>query len=438
MNRRQFLHTTSGLAACAAAFPQIVPASAFGKGGTVAPSERIRMAFIGVGSMGGGHLRAFLEYPEVRVCAVCDVREEFRERAKQSVDSRYGSAECEAYEDYRELLARNDIDAVLIAVPDHWHVLIGIEAARQGKHMYYEKPVGRTVQEAKALRAAVRRYGVVFQFGTQQRSTGYYRQACELVNNGNIGELHTIMIGSASSQYCAFPPEQSVPAGFNYEMWLGPAPWAPYTAERCTRNWTLIYDYSLGCVSGAWGVHDVDIAQWALRAENTGPVEVEGTGVFPTDNLYDTATSWEVEHKYANGVKLIHMDMPTAMKRAREQFSLNWMGMLFQGTEGWIYVSRAGIHANPASMLRRSPGPHGVHFPRSLDHRKNFLESVRTGKDPIAPIEAAVRSDTVCHQADIAMRLGRRLRWDPVAEEFTNDPAANRMLSRAMRSPWHL
>jgi len=438
MNRRQFLNSTGAFAACAAAFPQIVPSSVLGKDGSTPPSERIGMGFIGVGSMGGGHLRTFLGYPDVCIRAVCDVREEFRLKAKQSVESSYGPNTCAVYEDYRELLARTDIDAVLIAVPDHWHVLIGIEAARQGKHMYSEKPVGRTVEEAKALRAAVRRYGVTFQFGTQQRSTSYYRQACDLVNNGRIGTLHTIMIGSATSQYCPIQPEQPVPSGFNYEMWLGPAPWAPYTFERCTRNWTLIYDYSLGCVSGAWGVHDVDIAQWALRADNTGPTEVEGTGTFPTDNLYDTATSWEVEHKYPNGVKLIHMDMPTAMKRAPEQFSLNWMGMLFQGTDGWVYVSRAGIHARPESILRQPFGPNDVRFPRSTDHRRNFLEAVRNGQDPISPIEAAVRADTVCHQADIAMRLGKRLQWDAVKEEFVNEPAANRMLSRAMRSPWRL
>jgi predicted dehydrogenase len=431
-SRRQFLKLSTALA-----FPSIVSASTLGLNGATAASDRIVMGMIGVGSMGSGHVRGFLSHQDVRVAAVCDVRDEFRQRARKSVDSHYGNAACAVYHDFRELLARTDLDAVLIAVPDHWHALIGIEAARNGKHMYYEKPMGRTVAESLAVRQAVARHGVVFQFGTQQRSSYNYRFAAELVRNGRIGQLQQIMIGSAMTQYVANQPAQPVPPGFDYEFWLGPAPWAPYTYERCTRNWTLIYDYSLGCVSGAWGVHDVDIAQWVMNADHTGPTAVEGTGVFPAEGLYDTAQSWEVEHTYPGGVKLVHMDMRTALKRA-PQFQLHWMGMLFQGTEGWIYVSRDGVDTEPRSLARIVFGPNDIQYPRSTDHRRNFLDSVRTGRKPVSPIEAAVRSDTVCHQADIAMRLKRRLNWDPVVEAFVNDEQANRMLSRPMRSPWHL
>jgi len=432
-SRRCFLKRSS----LAAVFPAIVSSSALGLNGAVAASDRIVMGMIGVGSMGSGHVRGFLTHPDVRVVAICDVREEFRARAKATVDAKYGDKACATFADFRELLARRDIDGVLIAVPDHWHALIGIEAARAGKHMYYEKPMARTVAESKAARAAILRHQVVFQFGTQQRSSYNYRFTAELVRNGRIGELKRIMIGSATSQYVPNQPEQPVPPGFDYEMWLGPAPWAPYTFERCTRNWTLIYDYSLGCVSGAWGIHDVDIAQWVLGTDHTGPVEVEGWGTFPKEGLYDTATAWEVEHTYANGVKLIHMDMRTALKKAR-QFSLHWMGMLFEGTEGWVYVSRDGVHAEPQSLLKAVIGPNETQFPRSTDHRRNFLDCVKTFRQPISPIEAAVRSDTVCQQADIAMRLKRKLRWDPVREAFVEDEQANRMLSRAMRTPWHL
>ncbi|RPI24066.1 MAG: gfo/Idh/MocA family oxidoreductase [Acidobacteria bacterium] len=431
--RRSFLKGTC----LAGAFPTIVSPFALGLNGSVPASDRIVMGMIGVGSMGGGHVRAFLTHADVHVAAICDVREEHRNRAKEAVDAKYGDKACKTYSDFRELLARRDIDAVLIAVPDHWHALIGIEAAQAGKDMYYEKPMARTVAESKAARSAILRHQVVFQFGTQQRSSYNYRFAAELVRNGRIGELKTIMIGSATSQFVPNQPEQPVPPGFDYEMWLGPAPWAPYTFERCTRNWTLIYDYSLGCVSGAWGIHDVDIAQWVLGTDNTGPGEVEGWGVFPKEGLYDTATAWEVEHSYPGGVKLIHMDMRTALKKAK-QFSLHWMGMLFEGTEGWIYVSRDGVHTEPASLSKVVIGPNEKQFPKSTDHRRNFLDCVRTRRQPISPIEAAVRSDTVCHQADIAMRLKRRLRWDPVAELFVGDEQANRMLSRAMRSPWHL
>ena len=426
ITRRSLLTSTAAIAG----FPAIIPASAFGA------NDRIVMASIGVGGMGGGHLRELLGEPRVRLAAICDVRAEHRDRAKAAVDARYGDTSAKTYNDYRELLAREDIDAVLIAVPDHWHALIGLEAARRGKHMYYEKPMAITVREGQAMREAIKRYGVVFQFGTQQRSSQGYRHAVELVRNGRIGQLKTIMLGSANSQYVPDQPTQQVPDGFDYEFWLGPAPWAPYTFERCTRNWTLIADYSLGCIGGAWGVHDVDIAQWANDADFTGPITVEGQGVYPKTGLYDTVTSWEVEHTYANGVKLIHMDLRTAKKRA-PQFGVGGMAMLFIGTEGWVYVSRSALRTEPASLARTVIGPNEIKVVKSNSHKQNFLDAIRTGARPISHIESAVRADTVCHQADIAMRLGRKLNWDPVKEIF-DDPQANRMLSREMRGPWHV
>lgn len=434
MRRRRFLHKFSaGLAAAVTASPQFRMARA----GEVSANGRIQMGFIGVGRMGFGHLRAFLGYPDVRVLAVCDVRASHRERAVDRVNRHYGNRDCRSYEDFRELLARSDIDAVLIAVPDHWHVLIGCEAARRGKAMYFEKPVGRSVREGQTLRETIRRYGVVFQFGTQQRSSHIYRHTCELVRNGYIGQLQTMMIGSALPSPPVHPPRREVPPGLNYDLWLGPAPWKPYNDIRCSFNWTLIYDYSLGCVGGAWGIHDVDIAQWVNDSENTGPIAVEGWGKFPRTGLYDTAEHWEVEHSYANGVRLIHMDMRTALTRA-DQFNLEWMGMLFLGDEGWIYASRKGLHTHPAALksMHLKPGDHRVRF--SNNHRRDFLDAVHRGTRPIAGIEAAIRSDIICHQADIAMRIGRPLRWDPFSETFLDDPIANRKLSRAMRSPWYL
>lgn len=411
--------------------PLLLPASARGA------NSRIVMGVIGTGSMGSGHLRALLEIPEVRVAAVCDVRREHRERARNAVNAAYQDNACEAYNDFRELLARPDIDAVLQAVPDHWHALVGLEAARRGKHMYYEKPMGVSVAESKAMRAAIQRTNVVFQFGTQQRSSTNFRHAAELVRNGRIGQLTSILIGSAGTQYVPNQPTQPVPPGLDYEMWLGPAPWAPYTFERCTRNWTLIYDYSLGCISGAWGVHDVDTAQWANNTDHTGPIWVEGTGEFPADGLYDTAKSFEIEHTYANGVKLVHMDIRTAKQRAR-QFQFGNMASLYVGTEGWVYVSRSAIRTHPESLVREKFKASEPRLPYSDDHRRDFLRAVRTGSPPISPIEAAVRADTICQQGDIAMRLGRRLQWDPEGEQFVGDPQANRMLARPMRSPWHL
>jgi predicted dehydrogenase len=447
INRRGFLKKVGVGAAGAIGFPYIIPSSVLGLNGAVPPSEKIVMGFIGVGSMGGGHLRSFLGYEDVRAVAVCDLREIFRQKAKRRVDEHYGDKGCRAYDDFREILARKDIDAVTVVTPDHWHSLIGLEAARNCKDMYYEKPLSMSVTEDKALRDTINRYGVIFQFGTQQRSDNRFRLACELARNERIGKLQTIMVSSHPSITCENQPTEPTPdrKEFDYDMWLGPAQWAPYTYQRCASRamgtlgmWTFIYDYSLGGLSGAWGIHHVDIAQWGNGTDQSGPIEIEGTGVFPKDGLTDTAIEWEVEHKYANGVKMVHMNTATALKRA-EQFSLyKSVGILFQGSEGWVFVCRDRIEANPKSMLATTFRPDEIHLPKSNNHRRNFLDCVKTRNKPICPIESAVRSDTICHIDDIAIRLGRKLRWNPEKEEFINDERANSMLTRPMRSPWHL
>ena len=439
ISRRTFVRSMLGGMAGLMGVPALVPSRVLGGSGQTAPSDRIVLGCIGVGGMGTGHARRFLQYQDVRVAAVCDVRKTYLDRAKKAVDEYYGDQACGAYSDFRELLARGDVDAVVIATPEHWHALIGIEAARQGKHMYYEKPMSLTVAEAKAVRETVNRYGVVFQFGTQQRSSRDYRFTCELVRNGRIGQLQTIMIGSAGGDYSHIPeqPPQPVPPGFDYDMWLGPAPLAPYCDIRVSNTWMFISDYGLGCLDGAWGIHDVDIAQWVNDSDASGPIEVEGRGRF-YDDIRDAAYSWEVEHTYANGVRLIHMDLVTARKRA-EQFRLrNYMASVLFGTEGWIYVSRQGMQTNPESLMRTVIGPNEVRVIKSDNHHRNFLDAIRTGRQTISPVEAAVRAETVCQQAHIAMVLGRKLRWDPVREAFIDDEEANRMLSRAMRSPWRL
>jgi predicted dehydrogenase len=437
IHRRYFLKNSLGILAGTITPPIILKSSALGRDGLTPPSDRIVMGCIGVGDMGSGHLKTLLGFQDVRVAAICDLKPDRRTAARQAVNEAYQEQSCGVYQDFREILARPDLEAVLIAVPDHWHALVGLEAARQGKHVYYEKPMGRTAREAQVMRAAVERHGITFQFGTQNRSSQSFRQAIALIRNGMIGQIKTIMIGSALPRSEPWQPTQPVPEGFDYDMWLGPAPWAPYSPLRCTREWTLIYDYSLGCVSGAWGIHEVDVAQWALEADSTGPIEVEGTGVFPAEGIFDTASQWEVEHKYANGVRLIHMDMHTAKRRAL-QFSLAWMGTLFQGTEGWIYISRRGLFTYPEKLARWKSKAGDFRMDPVSDHKRDFLKALRTGRRPISHIGAAVHSDLVCHQADIAMRLGRRLHWDPSREIFADDEKANRLLSRAMRGPWHL
>ncbi len=441
--RRDFLRRSAAAGAGLFCLPTMIPSSVRTGSKKVLPNDRINLGFIGVGNMGTGHLRSCTGYDDVMVTAVCDVRKEHRDRAKEIVDTAYGNTDCAAYNDFRELLARGDIDAVLTATPDHWHALIGIEAARRGKHMYYEKPASLTIDEAKALRGAVNSSGVVFQFGTQQRSDERFRRAVELVRNGRIGQLEAIVVGSSTGGDKIIPlqPIEPVPEGFDYDFWLGPAPWAPFTSFRCTRNWTHIADYSLGSLSGAWGIHNVDIAQWAADADHTGPVEVRGTGTIPADGLFDTYGTWYAEHRYDSGVKLVHADWLSARERFPEYYhpeSTSPMGILFRGPEGWIYVARGFIDASPKAILHNPVSPGGIRLPVSNDHRRNFFDAVRTGRQTICPVENAVRSETVCQQAFIAMELEQTLYWDPVRERFKDNETANTLLSRPMRSPWHL
>ncbi len=437
MKRRSFIKKSIGASLAVSAAPMIVAPHVLGLNGKISPSNKINMSFIGVGGMGSGHVEQFLKYPDVIVGNICDVREEHQLRAKQVVDGKYGNSDCKVFSDFREMLAKPDIDAVLIAVPDHWHALIGIEAARQHKDMYYEKPLTRYFNEAKAIRDAVNNYGVVFQHGTQQRSDSRYRQAVEIVRNQLIGKLEKVIVGSAGYSQVPNQPAQPIPAGFDYNMWLGPAPVAPFTKVRCTRHFTLIYDYSLGCISGAYGIHDIDIVQWALDADNSGPTIIEGTGRIADDGLFDTIGEWETIHTYENGVKLIYTDHISARKNHPE-YKIPSMGIFFIGSDGWVSVSRQSIEASSKSILTHVFGPDQIRMPVSDDHRRNFLDCVKARQKTMCPVEVASRSDAVCHQADIAIRLGRKVQWDPVNEQFVNDDTANRMLTGAMRNPWHL
>jgi predicted dehydrogenase len=446
VNRRQFLKRSAALAGVLG-LPAIVPSSALGKAGAVAPSNRVTLGCIGLGIQGTGNMRTFLGNPDVQVLAVCDVHEAQRDRAKGVVNEFYDSKSCLAYKDFREVMDRKEIDAVQITAPDHWHPLIALEAVRRGKHMYCEKPVGWSVRAAQALRKAVKGSAVVFQFGTQQRSGGKFRQACELVRNGRIGQLKTMLVGVPGSWTYPKQPVEPVPKKLDYEMWLGPAPMAPYCYQRC-RPWTegqgwggysiwyCISDYCLGMI-GNWGVHHLDIAQWGNGTQLSGPVEIEGTGVFPKDMLTDCATRWQVENRYANGVTLVHMDDGTAQRHPMQQGG-HGHGVMFLGAEGWVHVDRSRLDTHPKSLLTAKIAPGEVHLFKSDNHHVNFIDAIKGKTKPAAPIEIAVCSDILCNLQQIAIKLKRTLRWDPARELFVNDDEANRMLDRPMRSPWKL
>jgi len=331
------------------------------------------------------------------------------------------------------LCGRADIDAVSIASPDHWHVLHSLEAIHNGKDCYTEKALGLSLADDKALRAACHRYGTVFQWGTQQRSDENFRFGCELVLGGRIGELQTILVGVPHD--FAFPnqPTQPVPKDLDYDLWLGPAPWAPYTYHRCRpwnkqesySIWYHISDYCLGGIGGYWGIHHLDIAQWGHGTDHTGPVEVEGTATFPDDGLADCAIAWKVRHTYADGVTMVYTDNKQ-----------NKQGVVFQGTEGWVYVRRGHIDAQPKSLLNSQVGPGEIHLPRSPGHQREFLDCIRSRKPTISNIDVAVRSDTLSHLTDVCTRLRRKIRWDPQRETILDDADARRMLTRAKRTIW--
>jgi len=426
ITRRVLLKRTVGLAG-AAAFPYIVPSSAIGNAGTVAASERITIGFIGVGGHGQGvNLKNFLGFADAQAIAVCDVDPVNRNAGRDMVNKKYGNNDCATYNDFRDVLARADIDAVMISTPDHWHVPIAIAAAKAGKDIECEKPT-LTVAEGRVLCETMKRYGRVFQWSTEDRSVDVYHRMCELVRNGRIGKVHTIRVELPSGPNTPGDPKpMPVPEGFDYNMWLGPAPWAPYTKDRCHWNFRWIQDYSGGQLTD-WGAHLLDGAQWGNNTEHTGPVEVEGKGEFWPDGLYDTAKEYQIEYKYADGVRLIVTSGTPSLR--------------FEGTEGWIGNRgwRAPLLAEPKSILDSVIGPNEIHlYTCPAGEQRNFLDCVKSRKECYFPPEIGQRCFTIAHIGNISMLLGRKLRWDPDNERFIDDEQANRMLSRSMRSPWRL
>ncbi|MCY3020808.1 MAG: Gfo/Idh/MocA family oxidoreductase [Planctomycetota bacterium] len=411
--------------AVGAATVSIVPRSVLGGPGQVPPSERIGLGFVGVGRICQGHLSWAAASPDIHVVAVCDLDSNRLEAARKKF------ADCVGCGDYRELLARNDIDAVLIATPDHWHVPVAVHAARAGKDIYVEKPLSLTIAEGRILSDTVRRYGRVLQVGSQQRSDTLFRHACELVRNGKIGELKTIQVGISGEPQGKLCPPEPVPQELNYEMWLGQAPFKPYTENRVhprkgfdRPGWLRILDYGSGMITG-WGAHHLDIAQWGLGTETSGPVEIIGTATFPKDGIWDVAMTFHMEYTYPRGVKMIcDSSLPN--------------GVRFEGTDGWVFITRGSEKAGNEALLKWVAGPKDIHLYRSTNHHGNFVECIRTRRDPIASVEIGHRSATMCHLGHIATLVNRTLRWDPVQEHFIDDPEADRLLSRPMREPWRL
>ncbi|MFN0137980.1 MAG: Gfo/Idh/MocA family protein [Phycisphaerae bacterium] len=439
-NRRQFLRRAAALTAA----PLFIPAAALGTTRRTAASSRIGVAVIGIKKMGSGHVDTLLGFPDVQIIAVCDVDKRARDAMARKCDEYYarergddGYRAVLSINEYESLLARSDVDAVVIATPDHWHAIIAVHACRAGKDVYCEKPLSLTVRDGRRMVDAARRYGRVFQIGTQQRSAPEFRHAVELVRNGYIGKLQRVHVECGGASWDQDWPAQLVPDGFDFDRWLGPAPLTGFHEQRIGSNfwdgWRRFRDYSGGKMTD-WGAHHYDIVQWALGADAGGPVEVapprtaraadllafrptkvQGPGSDPTD------PSWGLTMRYANGVEVVkdHNN-----------------GILFVGSEGRVEVNRGYIATTPTSLKTLRFKPTDERVIRSDNHHQNWLTAIRTRTRPVSDVEAGHRSATACHLGNIALWTGRTIRWNAATEQIETDEVAARLLDRTKRWPY--
>ncbi len=425
MTRSPPISRRSALRLLAGSTPLIVAPCVLGADGTVAPSRRITMGFIGVGVHGHGYnLNNFLQHADAQVVAVCDVSASRRRKARETVDAKYGSKGCREYGDFRELLADPGIDAVCISTPDHWHVPIAMMALDAGKDVMCEKPT-LTIAEGRALVEKVAEKQAVYQVGLEDRSTSHYHKLAQLVRNGAIGDLRRIIAGLPSGK--AFPKEDPapVPADLDYRMWLGPAPFHPYTPHRTHHEyWRQIRDYSGGMLTD-WGAHLLDTAQVANFAEGAGPVSVEGKGTYAQNSLATMPIEFEVTYRYANGVELLARSGGVMLRFEGDK---GWIG-----NDGWL----GGLKASDPELLRlKAPPEQDKIWPRPAGEHRNFLDCVASRAPTTYTAEAGQRLSTLLHLGNISIELGRKLAWDPATESFPGDDAADALCTRVSREDW--
>jgi predicted dehydrogenase len=443
MRRREFLRCSAVLAATACSGPLVAPGSVFGRS---APSNRIALGVIGCGNQSTVDLPEWLANEDCQVVAVCDVNKgsygyktdkQFlgREPQRDFVNSFYAKKApsgtykgCGLHADFRELLAREDIDAVEVVVPDHWHAVITVLAARAGKDIYCQKPLTLNVREGRQMIEAVRQHSRILQTGSQYRSNAMMRRACELIRNGRIGKVQRVQTYVAANNFNGPGPgwqEMPVPAGFNYDMWLGPAPRAPYHKDRCLYRFRFIRDYSGGQTTN-FGCHSNDVVQWALGTDDTCPVEFEDMGAEfpPKGDLFNTPTKVAFRARYASGIELECKTDPLTF------------GARFEGTEGWLRVTSNRMECAPESIKDSRIGDNETHLYVSANHYRNFLDCVKSRKEPIEPVEVGHHTAALCHLGNIAMVLKRKIKWDPAKEEIVGDSEAAAMLGRPLRAPW--
>ena len=425
-DRRQFLRQAAAAAGGMATAPYAITSAALGNAEKPPASDRIAMGFIGVGGHGiGRNLRMFLAQADAEPVALCDVDPRCIAEALKVVRSQRGEQfTCPTTRDWRDVVARDDVDGVMISTADHWHVPMSVAALRAGKDVICEKPT-LTIAEGRVLADVVQRYQAVFQMSTEDRSVEIYHRMAELVRNGRIGKLRKIYVQlPAGPAEPGDPRPKPIPEGLDWDMWLGPAPWKPYREGLHQFHWRWNRDYSGGMLTD-WGAHQLDTVQLANDTERTGPVEIEGVGKRHENELYDTFYEYHLVYRYANGVEM-HVDS-------------GGTGLRFEGTDGWVGNDgwRKPLEASSEEILESVIGPDEIHlYTCPQGEHRNFLDCVKSRRDPYFPAEVGHRCCSVAHVGNIAMELGRKMRWDPDEEEFLDDETANRMRSRAMREPW--
>ncbi len=433
ISRRHFISTT----AAAIAAPTIVPSSIFGQN---RPSNRITMGIVGWGMQGPENTRAFLGQEDCQVVAACDLDKNHLKKAVDTINKKYQNQDCAAYHDYRELLARKDIDTVMLAVPDHWHALVATEAARQKKDIYGEKPLAKTIAEQQAIVRAVQQNNVIWQTGSWRRSVAAYRRAAEIVRNGLIGKIQRVEVGQLSGFIDFIQNNERIEPNFepskpppelDYETWIGPSKMVPYIQARVHMNWRWNYNTGGGMLMD-WIGHYCDIAHWGMDCDRSGPTEIEGHGDFPPkDDVFNTATKYRIELKYPNDIQ---MTIAGGYREIQE-------GPKWIGTDGWIWAGQWGFQCSDPKWKEYKTLPdelRKVKLYESPGHYRNFLDCVKSRQPTVAPVETAHHSAIPGHLGLISMVTGRKIRWDAAKEEILGDADASKLLTREYRAPWKL
>jgi predicted dehydrogenase len=430
ISRRRFIASTGA----ALAAPAIITSCATQTGRRTAPSERITMGVVGWGMQGPGNTAAFLAEKDCQVVAACDLDKNHLQQALDKINGHYGNKDCKSYHDFREMMARDDIDAVMIAVPDNWHELLSVEAARHNKDIYGEKPLARTIAEQQGIVKAVQKHKRIWQTGSWQRSQAPFRKAAEIVRNGLIGKITRVEVGLPKghtdfAKTSQFMTPSDPPPELDYETWIGPAKMEPYIKGRIHMNWRWNYNIGGGQLLD-WIGHHCDIAHWGMDCDNSGPSEIEGHGEFPApDAVWNTCTKYRIDLKYPQDITMVIAGGYDDIKSGTK-----WIG-----TDGWVWVDRGGFDASNLDWFAQiPPDKYKVKLYKSDNHQRNFLDCVKSRKPTITPVETAHHSAIPGHLGLISMLVGRKLKWDVASEKIIGDPEATKWMTRHYRSPWKI